>query len=291
MSVKNSVLDTENGFLLYFEAKLDEGLEQLQTAEYYPMLDDAAKQDIREAVLAKVDHITGSYCYSVMADLLKDDKPLAGYDLKFITKAEKKRLCPVITQKLINREIIPPSRMVSNVEKVFDNAIHFYDRMLGNLYRYRKEISNLLFDGRVYTSVASIEGSGDTHNHGKFTAIIETDQGKLVYKPRSCEIDVQAYHFMKKYFDDIIVMPKAFAVEQEFGVIEFLTKKISEGEEAAAGYYYALGGTTALLKTLGSKDMHLENLFACDGRLALIDIETLLYPYVRPGTERLRGSF
>lgn len=104
MSVKNSVLDTENGFLLYFEAKLDEGLEQLQTAEYYPMLDDAAKQDIREAVLAKVDHITGSYCYSVMADLLKDDNPLAGYDLKFITKAEKKRLCPVITQKLINRK-------------------------------------------------------------------------------------------------------------------------------------------------------------------------------------------
>lgn len=281
MNLKNNLMNTGNSFLLFFEPKLDEKLIQLQNKAYYTLLSEAAKQDMKESVFEKINLITESYFQSILAEILKDDNPFAVYDFKFITKAEREKLSPIITQKLISGEISPPSRLMESVEKVMDNAVLFYDSMLSNLYEHRKEICDLLFDGSMYTAVSSVTGSGDTHNHGKYTAIINTDRGKLVYKPRSCKIDVEAYHFMKRYFDDIIVMPKAFAYEQEFGVVEFLEKKISEGDKAAARYYYALGGTTAVIKMLGSRDMHMENLFACDGRLALIDIETLLYPDVK----------
>ena len=274
-------MEYKNSIVLYFETILEEKLVCLQTSAFYSMLNDDVKSQMKNSVLEKIYRVTASYCNSIMADMLKDENPIAFVDSNLITKAEKEKLTPVITDKLISGDITLPVRMTESVERIIDNAVSFYDRMLSDLYEHRNEICDLLFGGRLFNTISSVRGSGDTHNHGKYTAIIETDQGKIVYKPRSCEIDAKAYCFMKKYFDDIIVMPKTFAYKNDFGVLEFLEKKVSKGEKEAAEYFYALGGTTAVLKMLGSKDMHVENLFACDGRLALIDIETLMYPLLK----------
>ncbi len=284
-------MNRENGIALYFEAELEDRLKELRAEAYAPMLEEQVWQRLREIVQDKVRIHTDHFCQSLIADILKVENPVAAFDFDFITKAERERLTPEVTRRLKTGELRLPARLVERVEKVYDNAVAFFHRMFSDLYEHRSGICDLLFNGRTYTAIQDITGSGDTHNHGCYTSIITTDQGKLVYKPRSCGIDVAAWQFMKKYFDDIIVMPRAYAYEQQFGVIEYLEKKVAEDMEAAAAFYYALGGTTAVLKMLGSRDMHAENLFACDGRIALVDIETLLYPTFRSEKDLLLCIF
>ena len=280
-----------NGITIFFEPELDERLKRFDAAVYSSMLADSTKARIKEVVQSRCDQITEGVSRDIMVRLLGDENPLARYHAGLITNEEREKYTRVVTEKLISGDISIPDRMAKLVEKLTDNLLAFFDQMLTDLYRYRDEICELLFDGRRYTTILDIEGTGDLHNHGKFTTIVSTDRGKLVYKPRNCDIDAAAYHFMWKYFSDIIVMPKTFAAGQRFGVMEFLVKKVSEGEEAAKRYYYALGGTTAVLKMFGASDMHAENLFACSGRLALVDIETLLYPKMKTSKDVMAVSY
>ena len=97
-----------------------------------------------------------SYCNSIMADMLKDENPIAFVDSNLITKAEKEKLTPVITDKLISGDITLPVRMTESVERIIDNAVSFYDRMLSDLYEHRNEICDLLFGGRLFNTISNI---------------------------------------------------------------------------------------------------------------------------------------
>jgi len=269
-------------YIHYFEPEAKAVLDQLKAEEGFSLLSDEAKRQMAETILFRIRIVTTSYFQYLVAEHLKEENPLAGFDFKLITNEEKERITPVILAELERGEISLPPRMLETIQTIRSNFFLFMKEMLSDLLHFRKEICDTLFDGRQYEKITGIKASGDTHNHGKSTSIIETDVGKLVFKPHSCQIDVRAYDFMNRYFRDIIVMPKVFAYQDEFGAVEFLEKKISEGREATKKYYRALGGTAAVLKMLGSTDMHCENLFACEGKLALIDIETLLYPVAAP---------
>lgn len=185
-------------------------------------------------------------------------------------------------------ETNPPARITENVGILLRHFSDFVAGMLRDLSDYRDGICKTLFGGKTYTRITGLEMKGLAHDSGKAAAVTETDAGTFVYKPRSCRADAAAYRFMEKHFGEIIRMPKVFAAEDRFGAVEFLEKKRAEGPVKASAYYYALGGTAAVIRMLGSSDMHTKNLFACEDKIALIDTETLLSPCKKiSGKERL----
>ena len=102
--------------------------------------------------------------------------------------------------------------------------------MLRNIICHKTEISDTLFDGQKYKCIENISaGAGDYHNSVRATAIIETDLGKMVYKPRSCIANVRTRIFTQKYFPDSVYIPKCYTDGSSFGVCEYLPADPDQG--------------------------------------------------------------
>ena len=277
-------------YMRYFEPRITELANSLKDKPGGNLLSEKATEEIILTGEKRILRVTVNYFMDLSAKVVKDDNPLAQYDLMLLTREDKEKAAKIILDKLDSGEFVLPERMQKTVDVILRNYGDFISYMLQCLSNHREAICELLFGGKIYTQITGVHLEGDSHNHGKSTTVVETDAGKMVFKPHSCAIDAMAYEFMGKYFDDVIVMPKVYAHGEEFGVCEFLEKRVAEGDKEAKAYYYSLGGTGAVIKMLGSIDMHMENLFACGTKLALIDIETLLYPYL-DGIGRGRAGY
>ncbi len=282
--------ERQKDYIQYFEPRLKELSDSLEKKQGGFLLGNTAKDEVVKAAEMKIKRFTWNYFYDLSAQIVKDDNPLALFDLAMLTSEDKEKAAAVILERLDTGDLVIPERMQKTIDKVISGFENFMAYMLERLINHREAVCELLFGGRLYTKITGLYFAGDTHNHGKCTTIVETDAGKFVFKPHSCAIDEKAYEFMGKYFGDVIIMPKVYAVDEEFGICEYMKKKIAEGDKEAKEYYYSLGGTAAVIKMLGSIDMHMENLFAYGTKLALIDIETLLYPYQK-GFSARRAEF
>ena len=276
-------------YIQYFEPRLIKLADSLEKRPGGYLLTENTKEEVIQTAEMRLRRFAGDYFMDLSSQIVKDDNPLAQYDLAMLTSQDKEKAASVILKKLETGELVLPERMQKTLDVILRNYEEFLTYMLKCLDNHREAICRLLFGGKHYTKITHLSLAGDTHNHGKCTTVVTTDAGKLVFKPHSCDLDEKAYEFMGKYFGDVIVMPMVYAVDEEFGVCEFLDKRVAEGDQEAKKYYYALGGTAAVIKMLGSVDMHIENLFACGTKLALIDIETLLYPY-QEGTGQGRAA-
>ena len=273
-------MEKSKEYIQYFEPRLTELADSLEKNPGGYLLTEAAKEDVIRIGKQRIIRFTAEYFKDLSADIVKDENPLAQYDLAMLTSEDREKAASVILKRLAQGELILPERMQKTVDVILNNFKGFLIYMLKCINDHRAAVCEILFGGRPYTKITGLSFSGDTHNHGKCTTIVQTDAGRFVFKPHSCAVDEKAYGFIGKYFGDVIVMPKVYAAGEEFGICEFLEKRIAEGDQEAKEYYYSLGGTAAVIKMLGSVDMHMENLFAYGTKLALIDIETLLYPYL-----------
>ena len=263
----------------YFMPAIEQTLSEIEASAACILLSSNAKQQIKEIAVSRLQVVANDYFLHTLAKLCEDSNPLLQFDASMITKEEIRRTVPVLLGKLERKELILPKRLEANVRIVLERYTSYMKQLVSDLSSFRNRICGTLFEGNQYTTILGLVKAGDSHNHGKFTVIVDTDAGKLVYKPHSCRVDAEAFGLMKDHFDDIIRMPKVFAFEDRFGAVQFLEKQRAQGPAQAARYYYALGGTAAVFLTLGSKDMHLENLFSCGEKIAIIDVETLLYPF------------
>ncbi len=272
-------MERPKDYIQYYEPRLKELADSLAKKTGGYLLSESAKEKVIQAGEMRVRRCTADYFNDLSARIIKDENPLAQFDLSLLTSEDREKAASVILKGLETGELVLPERLQKTVDVVFSNFENYFIYMLKLMSDHREAVCALLFEGKPYTKITDITFSGDIHNHGKCTTIIKTDAGRFVFKPHSCRIDEKAYEFIGKYFGDVIVMPKVYAVDEEFGICEFLEKRIANGEKGAREYYYSLGGTAAVIKMLGSIDMHMENLFAHGTKLALVDIETLLYPY------------
>ncbi|MBP5604583.1 MAG: DUF4135 domain-containing protein, partial [Ruminiclostridium sp.] len=111
-------------------------------------------------------------------------------------------------------------------------------------------------------------------------AIIRTDIGNLVYKPRDMRTESYIYKLVERYFSDVVGIPVCIAFEDKFGVSGFITKQRSEGAENAKLFWHNMGGAAAVMKLLGSTDMHFENITCRDNKPYILDLETIISPNV-----------
>ena len=254
------------GYLDFFTPEIDMILTKLKNSEGGFLIGEKVEEKLRESVRDRIAFVCAGYIQKKVTELLKDENPFVAADPRMITEQEREKIRPVLLKKLKTGEIILPESMQKLIKRVMQNFEDFQLSLYRNLSLHREEIGECIFGGRTYSLLTDYHKGGDSHNHGKYTVILETDIGNMVYKPHSCKVDSAAYTFMKRYFDDVICMPKAYVPDDEFGVVEFLEKRIAEGDEEAKRYYYNLGGTAAVIKALGSRDMHTENLFAVGDR-------------------------
>ncbi len=122
---------------------------------------------------------------------------------------------------------------------------------------------------------------GDTHKDGLSVAIITLNCGsKLVYKPRSVEVEQQiqglfaaANALGETDFKAWKVLPKG-----DYGWIEFLTPAPCKSHDEVKAHYRRVGHLLAIMHMIGGTDLHYENLIAVGAWPVAIDYETIFSP-------------
>ncbi len=129
-------------------------------------------------------------------------------------------------------------------------------------------------------------GQGDTHNGGQTVSIIDTNVGKIVYKPRSLAIDIALTDFLK-WLRLQLTEPLHVKVPQvidmgHYGWAQFVGHEYATDEAECRQFYCGIGQILALMRMLGGTDLHAENLIAHRGIPVLVDCETLFTPNIKP---------
>ncbi|GAB3030976.1 type 2 lanthipeptide synthetase LanM family protein [Oleiagrimonas citrea] len=125
-------------------------------------------------------------------------------------------------------------------------------------------------------------GAGDTHLQGRSVVLLRCDAGRLIYKPRSLNIDAA----LRALVDDLKVehdesssmrVPEVHAGEG-YGWSACVEHRYASGDDELRAFYRGLGHWLAVMRLLGGTDMHAENMIACGPSPVVIDCETLFTP-------------
>ena len=158
------------------------------------------------------------------------------------------------------------------VERSFEFAGAFLDDI--------PAISEAFWDGRTPSTLHVEFGGGDSHRGGRSVAIVETDVGRVVYKPRRSELD-QAFDAVLRWFNSTdplySLRPVRCVARAEHGWFEFVDGDAGTDVDGADRYAWRLGALTALLHFLRATDFHYENIVAVGDHPVAVDLEALLH--------------
>jgi len=133
----------------------------------------------------------------------------------------------------------------------------------------------------VFGEIESVEGGlSDLHNGGKSVFIVTLEDGnKVVYKPRTLEIDELFQSFLSWFNESVVKtlhVTKLISFENH-GWMEYIAHKPCYNESELESYYYELGCLLCILYIFRANDVHYENIIAHGAHPVLIDIETLFH--------------
>lgn len=129
-------------------------------------------------------------------------------------------------------------------------------------------------------------GAGDSHRGGETVAILRCENGQMVYKPRSLAIDNTLRRFISELAADHsgpleIRVPDGVGFD-EHGWVEFITHRYASGPEELQEFYRGMGHWLAIMRLLGGRDLHAENVIAHGKSPVVVDCETLFTPNIPP---------
>lgn len=160
-------------------------------------------------------------------------------------------------------------KIITDTDKEFYNIEKYFNKKLGKIkYLYI--------------------GEGDTHNRGKSVAKIKFDTDiVLIYKPHNLYIDKKYYKFIQwinnlkigKSLKGKLLASKVYSIN-DAGWAEFIEHIECDNKKELEYFYYRIGKLLCLLHTLNGNDMHNENIIAHKDMPVLIDLETLMHPYI-----------
>ncbi|QWF15529.1 type 2 lanthipeptide synthetase LanM family protein [Lysobacter capsici] len=126
-------------------------------------------------------------------------------------------------------------------------------------------------------------GLGDRHDHGGSVIDLRFEHGRVLYKPRSLAMDGAYATFLARLAEHGIEPVQAAATtldRGDYGYAAWIEHRPLADEHAAQRYYQRYGGLTAIAYVLACTDLHLENLIACGDYPIVIDLETVLQPWM-----------
>ena len=152
--------------------------------------------------------------------------------------------------------------------------VEFHERMEQAL----SEISSVLLKDTPIHQITHLRiDSGDSHQCGRTTMVVEMDAGFIVYKPHDVQIDQKSYELIEALFSDVMKAPKV-VVGEGFGFCEYIKNQPSGTPDGVTQYIHNLGGMSAVVLMLGSDDLHHNNILASDDKPVIIDYELMITP-------------
>jgi type 2 lantibiotic biosynthesis protein LanM len=129
-------------------------------------------------------------------------------------------------------------------------------------------------------------GAGDSHRKGRTVAIVRTEAGRIVYKPRSLVIDIALHNFIgllpEGHGNGLVNCVPAALDFDDHGWVEFVAHCYASGPEELKDFYHGIGLWLAIMRLLGGNDLHAENLIANGRHPVIVDCETLFVPKIPP---------
>lgn len=122
-------------------------------------------------------------------------------------------------------------------------------------------------------------GLGDTHNGGRTVAVVYFEELRIVYKPHSLSGDY-IYERLLKWINknaNILYDLKNVKVVDlnSRGWQEYIEHRPCSSIEEVQRYYYRMGCYLAIFYSLGTTDLHFENVIASKEFPLFVDLETL----------------
>ncbi|HEY2576557.1 MAG TPA: type 2 lanthipeptide synthetase LanM family protein [Streptosporangiaceae bacterium] len=126
-------------------------------------------------------------------------------------------------------------------------------------------------------------GVGDSHNRGQTVTLLRTTAGRVVYKPRSVDVDSCLARLL-----DVVLPPEAdghsirvpeVLARAGYGWAEHIEHRYCADGAELRGFYQGIGHWLAVMRLVGGSDLHAENLIACGPVPVVVDCETLFTPH------------
>lgn len=136
-------------------------------------------------------------------------------------------------------------------------------------------------------------GLGDPHRGGRSVAIVETDCGDVVYKPKDLAGTRAAGQLLRELHDahaDCAPLAPAFLYRRGYGWEQCVSARACDSPAQVETFYRRLGGWLFLLQLLNGNDFWYDNLIACGGMPFFIDYETVVGNSFAAPFARRRGA-
>lgn len=173
---------------------------------------------------------------------------------------------------------------------------HRLDRLIGNRCAAATDLARRFATDRE--TLGSLLGTrpgrlleieldaGDSHRGGHTVAILRFDNGTVVYKPRSVQIDLELARFLELVLAGVpagerIRVPRVVA-RTGYGWAEHVTHRYCDDDAQHAAFYRGIGHWLAVTRLLGGSDLHAENVIASGPVPVVVDCETLFAPVPHP---------
>lgn len=167
--------------------------------------------------------------------------------------------------------------LLRSIHIIHIQSYEFFSEFLSRFLKDRVDILRTLGDDYSGTFTSIKVGLSDPHRNGKTVMELHlSGGGRLVYKPKSLELDEYIYeHLLGK--PEFGILPVATLSRKDYGWAEYISsKKIHDMSSCAI----QIGRASATFWMLNSTDLHAENIVVGRGGVYPIDLETLLLPRV-----------
>lgn len=137
--------------------------------------------------------------------------------------------------------------------------------------------------GKAPGTLTAVEfGAGDSHRGGQTVAVLRCTAGRVVYKPRSVEVDAVLGRLLRALLSDEpaasrIRVPDVL-LRDGYGWAAHVEHRYCSGDEELRAFYRGMGHWLAVMRLLGGSDLHAENLIAAGPVPVVVDCETLFTP-------------
>jgi lantibiotic modifying enzyme len=167
------------------------------------------------------------------------------------------------------------------LQRVSSDCDIYLDEMEARIEKNRADISRVFFHCEDFGQVTGLScENADLHRHGRCTAIVQTEKGPFLYRPRDVRFDVFYEKTVRNFFSEFTRAPLCIS-RDGYGFSEFIPAVPIENESGIAHYFYNFGALAALIRALSGSDIHAENILAAGTFPVLVDLETILRPEAR----------
>lgn len=200
---------------------------------------------------------------------VSDNEQYAFYDELFM---DIKNVRELLTKYPVLRDIIL---------RKLETKIELLEQFLANLEYSRERIQSEFNIQVKYLNDIIWGTGGDSHNNGKSVLVFVVNKDKkMVYKPHSLQPDLQLEQFYAWINNHTEIQTKMHICKTidcgSYGWQEFVIANECKSEDEVLEYYYRIGVLICLFYTIGTQDIHCENLILHNGMPIVIDNESLL---------------